>query len=1146
MSDYTLDWDAIGSDGSQTLTKSDGSNPVTVSVATPKNSDGKEWFVKNGMLKNWDVTVNSSADIRFDTEVSNVKFTLLDVDRIDEITIMTKDADGKVVPVEFEATGVHDVNGNVVTGKETNAPGAAPSNPAQDIDVVIPGPVMTFWIVLDNGPERHYSGEVAVTDIHFDMVEDNAPNDGPDGIVTGTGGNDIIDTNYNGDPDGDKVDNGDNIFPGLGADDDTIVAGGGNDTVKAGEGDDSVFGESGNDTLKGEDGNDMLSGGTGDDKLYGGVGDDLIIGGKGNDSVEASMGEDVVYGGDGNDDIWGGVDDDVLLGGEGDDIIDGGNNNQNGLSGDDLIYGGGGKDTIDGGEGDDTIYGGNGGAAGPNLIVNGSFEDTTGMDATGYGFKGAGGNVVGWSDDNGTDIDFHSNGRGGLNATDGNNWLDLEASPGNNVVSQTVNGVEDDTPYILTFDAGDFGGTANGTGDKNAIHVLWGGETVAVIDPKIGEFNNYEFVVIGGAGDGSNTLTFEGFGDEDNLGASVDKVSLYAYGGGEDNNKDIIDGGDGDDIIFGEGGNDEITGGRGNDVISGGEGNDFIDGGEGQDTLSGDAGNDTILGSDERDTIDGGTGDDTIDAGGNVDIVDGGEGKDDIFGGTGNDIIDGGEGNDTIDGGDDNDVIDGGAGDDDIIGGEGADTITGGDGNDTVEGGIGNDIIDTSGNVDAFGISGAPDLGYPGLFTADDDPHDDKDYVDGGDGDDVIITGDDNDTIFGGDGRDTIDGGFDKDTIDGGDGNDRIVGGEGSDTIDGGKGDDVIYAGIDPALGLPDNLDIEDDGTNPFGPDLVTNNGKDFVHGGEGNDTIYGADDDDKLFGDEGDDFIDGGLDDDEIDGGKGNDTIIGGQGNDDLSGGDDRDTFLGGNGGDTVDGGSGGDDFDTLNLTGSDVDFITYTSADREDGIVTFDNGSTMTFEEIENVIPCFTAGAQVATPQGARSVEELRVGDKVITRDNGIQEIRWIGAKSLDLNGLKAAPHLRPVLIRKGSLGDGLPERDMMVSPNHRMLVANERTSLYFDEREVLVSAKHLVDNKGVAQVDMLGTTYIHFMFDRHEVVLADGTWTESFQPGDYSLKGIGNAQRSEILELFPELKTTQGVAEYTAARKSLKTHEAMLLMG
>ena len=118
-------------------------------------------------------------------------------------------------------------------------------------------------------------------------------------------------------------------------------------------------------------------------------------------------------------------------------------------------------------------------------------------------------------------------------------------------------------------------------------------------------------------------------------------------------------------------------------------------------------------------------------------------------------------------------------------------------------------------------------------------------------------------------------------------------------------------------------------------------------------------------------------------------------------------------------------------------------------------------------------------------------------------------------------------------------------MVSPNHRVLVANDRTALYFDEHEVLVSAKHLVAGRGIDAVDAHGTCYVHFMFDRHEVVLSNGAWTESFQPGDYTLKGMGNAQRGEIFDLFPELKTDAGLEGYQSARRTLKRHEALLLV-
>jgi len=203
------------------------------------------------------------------------------------------------------------------------------------------------------------------------------------------------------------------------------------------------------------------------------------------------------------------------------------------------------------------------------------------------------------------------------------------------------------------------------------------------------------------------------------------------------------------------------------------------------------------------------------------------------------------------------------------------------------------------------------------------------------------------------------------------------------------------------------------------------------------------------------------------------------------------------------------------------------------------------MTFSEIENVIPCFTPGITIATPKGERLIEELQVGDRIITRDNGIQEIMWLGHKEMSGKALVQNPHLKPILIKAESLGNGLPERDMLVSPNHRVLVASDMTQLYFEEREVLAAAKHLVGSAGIHEVDVMGTTYIHMMFERHEVVLSNGSWTESFQPGDYSLKGIGNAQRTEIFELFPELRNREGLEDYRSARKSLKKHEAKLLV-
>ena len=160
-------------------------------------------------------------------------------------------------------------------------------------------------------------------------------------------------------------------------------------------------------------------------------------------------------------------------------------------------------------------------------------------------------------------------------------------------------------------------------------------------------------------------------------------------------------------------------------------------------------------------------------------------------------------------------------------------------------------------------------------------------------------------------------------------------------------------------------------------------------------------------------------------------------------------------------------------------------------------------------------------------------------------MQEIRWIGTTELTGHKLARAPHLRPILIQAGSLGPNLPEQDILVSPQHRILMSGEKAQLFFEEREVLAAAKHLTDLDGVDEVGTLGVTYIHFMFDQHEVVLSNGVWTESFQPGDQTMDSMGAGAKAEIFELFPELQTAEGLQDYAAARRSLKKHEAKLLV-
>ena len=198
-----------------------------------------------------------------------------------------------------------------------------------------------------------------------------------------------------------------------------------------------------------------------------------------------------------------------------------------------------------------------------------------------------------------------------------------------------------------------------------------------------------------------------------------------------------------------------------------------------------------------------------------------------------------------------------------------------------------------------------------------------------------------------------------------------------------------------------------------------------------------------------------------------------------------------------------------------------------------------------IVRTTPCFTLGTMIATARGEYLIDSLNVGDNIVTRDSGIQQIRWIGRRSMQAFEFAKAKHLRPILIRKGALGRGQPERDMQVSPNHRMLVESDKTALLYHDPEVLVAAKHLIGLDGVQIVEGQDVTYIHLLFDQHEVILSDGTWSESFQPDDRSLSGIGNAQRQEVLEIFPALATPAGQAAYEPSRRTLSGDEADLLI-
>lgn len=177
-----------------------------------------------------------------------------------------------------------------------------------------------------------------------------------------------------------------------------------------------------------------------------------------------------------------------------------------------------------------------------------------------------------------------------------------------------------------------------------------------------------------------------------------------------------------------------------------------------------------------------------------------------------------------------------------------------------------------------------------------------------------------------------------------------------------------------------------------------------------------------------------------------------------------------------------------------------------------------------------CFTDGVMISTATGTVRAGDITEGDRVLTLDNGLQQVRWKASRSLTAEALAANPKLRPIRIRAGALGNQMPSADLLVSPQHRVLVRSQIAMRMFDAEEILVAAKQLLEIEGIEIAeDIESVTYVHFLFDDHQVLFSNGAWSESLYTGPEALKAVGPAAQEEIYALFPELR--EGEARVSA---------------
>lgn len=133
------------------------------------------------------------------------------------------------------------------------------------------------------------------------------------------------------------------------------------------------------------------------------------------------------------------------------------------------------------------------------------------------------------------------------------------------------------------------------------------------------------------------------------------------------------------------------------------------------------------------------------------------------------------------------------------------------------------------------------------------------------------------------------------------------------------------------------------------------------------------------------------------------------------------------------------------------------------------------------------FTRGTHITMASGEqRPIEDLQVGDRLLTRDDGVQAIRWIGHSTV-----RAVGEFAPICISAGTLNN---DHDLIVSPDHRLFIYQREDRLGAGRSELLVKVRHLVNGDTVRVQDGGFVDYFQLLFDGHQIIYAEGIAAES----------------------------------------------------
>jgi O-antigen biosynthesis protein len=172
----------------------------------------------------------------------------------------------------------------------------------------------------------------------------------------------------------------------------------------------------------------------------------------------------------------------------------------------------------------------------------------------------------------------------------------------------------------------------------------------------------------------------------------------------------------------------------------------------------------------------------------------------------------------------------------------------------------------------------------------------------------------------------------------------------------------------------------------------------------------------------------------------------------------------------------------------------------------------------DMEFTAACYCRGTLIATERGEVPVEDLAIGEKVLTLSGEARPIKWIGRRSYGSRFVMGRKDVLPICIKAGALADSVPKRDLWISPNHAM---------YLDG--VLIEAKDLVNGASIVQAERADKVeYFHLELESHEVIIAEMAPSESFIDDDSRLM-FHNVHEYRLL--YPDVEP--GPAQYCAPR-------------